>query len=54
MGILGLMPRLYCSFVLSKIAESIYTYSITNVRRYRKGNIGPVLFEKDKSINDPN
>ena len=53
MGILGLMPRPYCSFVLSKIVESVYTYAVTNVRVSRKGNIGPVLFEKEKSINDP-
>ena len=53
MGILGLMPRPYCSFVLSKIVESVYTYAVTNVRVSRKGNIGPVLFEKEKSIKDP-
>ena len=44
MGILGLMPRPYCSFVLSKVVESVYTYAVTNVRQYRKGNVGPVLF----------
>ena len=54
MGILGLMPRPYCSFVLSKIIESVYTYAVTNVRQYRKGNVGPVLFEKEKSMKDPN
>ena len=54
MGILGLMPRPYCSFVLSKIIESVYTYSVANVRQYRKGNVGPVLFEKEKSMKDPN
>ena len=54
MGILGLMKRPYCSLVLSKIIENVYTYAVTNVRKYRKGNVGPVLFEKEKSIKDPN
>ena len=54
MGILGLMPRPFCVLTLSKITENVYTYAITNVRKYRKGNIGPVLFEKEKSMNDPN
>ena len=46
MGILGLMPRPYCSLVLSKIIENVYNYAVTNVRQFRKGNVGPVLFEK--------
>ena len=54
MGILGLMKRPYCSLVLSKITENVYTYAVTNVRKYRKGNVGPVLFDKEKSIKDPN
>ena len=54
MGILGLMKRPYCSLVLSKIIENVYNYAVTNVRKYRKGNVGPVLFEKEKSMNDPN
>ena len=54
MAIFGLMPRPHCSLVLSKIVESVYTYAVTNVRKYRKGNVGPVLFVKEKSINDPN
>ena len=36
------------------IVSNVYTYAVTNVRKFRKGNIGPVLFEKEKSINDPN
>lgn len=54
MAIFGLMPRPHCSLVLSKIVESVYTYAVTNVRKTRKGNVGPVLFVKEKSINDPN
>jgi len=54
MAIFGLMPRPHCSLVLSKIVESVYTYAVTNVRKYRNGNVGPVLFNKEKSINDPN
>ena len=33
MGILGLMKRPYCSLVLSKIIENVYTYAVTNVRK---------------------
>ena len=54
MAIFGLMPRPHCSLVLAKIVESVYTYAVTNVRKTRKGNVGPVLFDKEKSINDPN
>ena len=54
MAIFGLMPRPHCSLVLAKIVESVYTYAVTNVRKTRKGNVGPVLFVKEKSINDPN
>ena len=54
MAIFGLMTRPHCSLVLSKIVESVYTYAVTNVRKTRKGNVGPVLFVKEKSINDPN
>ena len=54
MAIFGLMPRPHCSLVLAKIVESVYTYAVTNVRKYRNGNVGPVLFNKEKSINDPN
>ena len=54
MGILGLMKRPYCSLSLSKVVENVYIYAVTNVRKYRKGNVGPVLFEKEKSMKDPN
>ena len=54
MAILGLLPRPYGILTLSKITENVYTYSVTHVREKRKGNIGPVFFEKEKSIKDPN
>ena len=54
MGILGLMPRPHCYLTLGKIIQSVYMYSVDNVRKYKKGNIGPVLFVKEKSIKDPN
>ena len=52
MAVLGFMPRPYCSLALSKITESVYTYSISGVRKGRNGNIGPVLFDVEKSINE--
>ena len=54
MGILGLMPRPYVSLVLSQIVADVYNYAVAGVRNGRKGNIGPVLFEKEKSMKDPN
>ena len=54
MSILGLMPRPYCSLTLAKMAQKVYTYAITGVREGRKGNIGPVLFDKERSMKDPN
>ena len=54
MGILGLLPRPYSSLILSKIVESVYNYAVAGVRKGRKGNIGPVLFDKEKSMNDAN
>ena len=54
MGILGLMPRPHVNLVLAKIVQNVYTYAVSGVREGRKGNIGPVLFEKEKSMNDPN
>ena len=52
MAVLGFMPRPYCFLTLSKITENVYRYSITGVRLGRNGNIGPVLFDKEKSMND--
>ena len=54
MGILGLMPRPYVSLVLSKIVANVYTYAVSGVHKGKKGNIGPVFFEKEKSMNDSN
>ena len=54
MGILGFMPRPHCSLTLAKITENVYNYAVAGVRKGRKGNIGPVLFEREKSMKDPN
>ena len=54
MSILGLMPRPYGSLILAKMAQNVYTYAITGVREGRKGNIGPVLFDKERSMKDSN
>ena len=53
-SILGLMPRPYCFLTLSKITQNVYLYAVAGVRNGRKGNIGPVLFKKEKSIKDAN
>ena len=54
MSILGLLPRPYGALILAKMAQNVYTYAITGVREGRKGNIGPVLFDKERSMNDYN
>jgi hypothetical protein len=48
------MQRPHVNLVLAKIVQNVYTYAVSGVRKGRKGNIGPVLFEKEKSMNDSN
>lgn len=50
MSILGLIPRPYGS--LLNLARYAYMYGVTAVRSFRKGNIGPVLIEIEKSKNN--
>ncbi len=52
-AIFGLVPRPYGTYTSMGIAWSLYTYAITGVRDFREGNIGPVLIEIDRSMNEP-
>lgn len=55
-AIFGLMPRPNSIYVtMDGIIGVAYQYSVTGVRRgERPGNIGPVLIEMEKSMNDVN
>ena len=50
-AILGLVPRPHSNILMSSIYNIIYLYSVAGSRFYRKGNVGPVLVEIEKSIN---
>ncbi len=49
-AILGLLPIPYSTYIASTLIKNIYFYSIKGAREQGRGNIGPVLFEFDKSI----
>ena len=53
-AVLGLMPRPYAPHTMSMMYNYIYMYAIAGSRFFRKGNIGPVLIDIEKSTNDPN
>ena len=48
--ILGIMPRPYSAYTLSKMNRYAYVYGITFVRRDRAGNIGPAVINITESI----
>lgn len=50
--IFGLLPRPYSALTLMSMSQSVYSYSITGVRFYRKGNIGPALINIEESMKD--
>lgn len=52
-AIFGLLPRPYGSLSSAGMMWSLYTYAITGVRNFRKGNIGPALIEIERSMNEP-
>jgi len=52
-AIFGLMPRPYGMLTSMGITWALYTYSITGVRRFRPGNIGPALIHIERSMKEP-
>jgi hypothetical protein len=50
-AIFGLLPRPY-GFLSQGIIMVLYMYAVAGVRAFRKGNIGPVLVEIDRSVNE--
>jgi hypothetical protein len=51
-AIFGLMPR--PPYVLRYMIMSLYMYAVAGVRKFRKGNIGPVLIDIKRSMTDKN
>ena len=52
-AIFGLMPRPYGMLTSMGITWALYTYSITGVRHFRPGNIGPALIDVERSMKEP-
>lgn len=52
-AIFGLMPRPYGIYTFTDMMWPLYTYAITGVRNFREGNIGPVLIDINRSMNQP-
>jgi hypothetical protein len=51
-AVFGLMPR--PPYVLQRIILSLYMYAVAGVRKFRKGNIGPILIDIKRSMIDKN
>jgi hypothetical protein len=51
-AIIGLLPRPYCSLVTMAMSWPVYNYCVQGVRMFRKGNVGPVLIDIERSINE--
>ncbi|WP_285114252.1 hypothetical protein [Leifsonia sp. fls2-241-R2A-40a] len=49
---LGLVPRPHATLVTMSMAWVLYMYAVDGVRRFRPGNIGPVLIEIERSRAD--
>jgi len=52
-AILGLLPRPRGGLVTQGIIQHLYMYAVAGVRSFRKGNIGPVLIDIERSMREP-
>ena len=52
-AILGLVPRPHALLTGMNLAWAVYTYTVSGVRSFREGNVGPVLIDIDRSMNEP-
>jgi hypothetical protein len=50
---LGLLPRPHANLVTMDLAWVVYMYAVDGVRRFRPGNIGPVLIDIGRSMTEP-
>jgi hypothetical protein len=51
-AIFGLMPTPYSMFTRQGMIMSLYMYAVAGVRSLREGNVGPVLIDIEKSMNE--
>ena len=51
-GVFGLVPQPQSMAVRGKFINCLYMYSVSGVRMFRKGNIGPVLIDIEKSMKE--
>lgn len=52
-AIFGLMPRPYSIATTGGLSLMLYMYAVAGVRGFRKGNIGPVLIDVERSMHEP-
>jgi len=51
-AIFGLLPRPHAMLTTSYIVMLVYMYAVAGVRSFREGNIGPVLIDIERSMNE--
>ena len=52
-AVLGLLPRPHAALTGTGLAWAVYTYTVTGVRQWRSGNVGPVLIDVQRSRDEP-
>ncbi|MCA4131605.1 hypothetical protein [Arthrobacter sp. M4] len=52
-AILGLVPRPHAILSGMGLAWAVYTYTVSGVRSFREGNVGPVLIDIERSMQEP-
>jgi len=52
-AILGWMPRPHGRYVSQGLTMGLYMYAVAGVRSFRQGNVGPVLIDIERSMNEP-
>lgn len=52
-AIFGLLPRPRGGLATQGLIQHLYMYAVAGVRRFRAGNIGPVLIDIARSMNEP-
>ncbi|MGO4595087.1 hypothetical protein AB4Z18_14825 [Leifsonia sp. 2TAF2] len=53
LAFLGLVSRPHAQLVTMDLAWVLYVYAVDGVRRFRPGNIGPVLIDIQRSMTEP-
>ncbi len=52
-AVFGLLPRPRGGLATQGLIQHLYMYAVAGVRSFRKGNIGPVLIEIERSMHEP-